>query len=389
MNVQCDPYVKNREDFERNEIRNVFVVMRYSSESPALLEIEEAIKKTLKRYGLTAVLARDVAFNQELWSNIRYCMDHSRYGIVIFERLVQPDYNPNVTLELGYMLALRRPTLILKERSLPTLHSNIMGHLYTPFDSHKVSETVSVAVETWLRQLGHTPCPLARTISGTSHLESNKERTSLILEALSQAEHTIRQAASLSSLAISEEELTEENDDGTFQKLLLGERDRIMYLLSQGSTIRIIICPEAQIERVELGLVDGKYVHQNILPRYDQLIKVIKHNINNANLQIISTLRLPHDNLIIIDDKVVFIGRKRRGDRGFPYTTQIFDPAVINDEMSEFDAIFHDNVGPLLGSNVITESHYGSEELKLVLLERLKKSKARIRQILGRKKQKR
>ena len=381
MTGHCDPYDKNRSDFEQNENSNVFIIMRYANESP-LLEVENAIKKTLARYGLNAVLARDVAFDEELWSNVRFCMEHSRYAIVVFERLIQPDHNPNITLELGYMLALGRPSLILKEKSLPTLHSDIIGRLYTPFDSHKAIETVSFAVEKWLEKLGHTPSPSAQTISGKNHLASNKERTIRILEALSEAESTIRQAASMSSFAISDDELHEKDDDGTYQELLLRERHKIMHFLSQGRIVKIIICPEAQIERVELGLVSEEYVQRNIIPRYNQLIKVINDNLHNEKLQIISTLRLPHDNLLIIDDKIIFIGRKRRRDRGFPYTTQIFDRTVIKDEISEFDAVFHDNVGPLLNTTEVSESDYGSPELKEAIIKKLKKCRARIQNVV-------
>lgn len=203
-----------------------------------------------------------------------------------------------------------------------------------------------------------------------------------IVEALSETKNTVRQAASLSSLAISDDELHEDDNDGRYQELLLRERYRFLHLLTQECVVRVIICPDAQIERIELGLVDDVYIRRNILPRYDQLISVIRENMHNQNLHVICTLRLPHDNLVIIDDKVVFIGRKRRRDRGFPYTTQLFDPTVIKDEIGEFDAVFHDNVGPLLGLDRIDDSNYGSAELKEILLKKLNKSKSRIQHLL-------
>src|SRR6185503_8693470 len=97
-----DPFASNQAAFEKDENRNVFVMMRYSSETP-FAEIEEVIKETLQRYGLRAVLARDVAFHQELWNNVRFCMNHCRYAIVVFDRIQEPEFNPNVALELGYM----------------------------------------------------------------------------------------------------------------------------------------------------------------------------------------------------------------------------------------------------------------------------------------------
>src|SRR3712207_4509606 len=109
-----DEFAVNQERFEKDKDENVFVIMRYSPESP-FKEIEETIRNTLHQYGLKAVLAKDVAFHQELWENVQFCMRHSRYAVVVFERIQQPDFNPNVLLELGYMLALHKRCLILKE----------------------------------------------------------------------------------------------------------------------------------------------------------------------------------------------------------------------------------------------------------------------------------
>ncbi|MBW2737795.1 MAG: hypothetical protein JRE64_02875 [Deltaproteobacteria bacterium] len=381
MTEEYHPYKKNRMAFERDENKNVFVIMRYAPESP-LDEIENAIKNTLRRFGLNAILAREKIFDDELWSNVRFCMDHSRYAIVVFERLIQPDFNPNIILELGYMMAIRRPCLILKEKSLPTLNTDIIGRLYTPFDSHKALETVSSAIEGWLQKLGHTSVHSAQIITGDDYLQASKERTRYILESLSEAEHTLRQGASLSSFAICDNEIHEHDDNGTYQELLLLERHRFLHLLGQGCIVKIIICPVLQAERLKSELISNVYMESIILPRYDQLMKVIKDNLNNVNFQITCSFRLPHDNLIIVDQKVVFIGRKRHRNRGFPCTTQVFDPTIIKDEIAEFDAIFEDNTASLLGASAIGESDYGSPKMKKEVMQILKKSKSQIKQLL-------
>lgn len=56
-------------------------------------------------------------------------------GVAVFEQLVEPDFNPNVSLEVGYMLAQKKKLLLLKERSLPRLSSDLVGHLYKEFDA--------------------------------------------------------------------------------------------------------------------------------------------------------------------------------------------------------------------------------------------------------------
>src|ERR1043165_8609615 len=170
-----DPLAHMRSTFEKDMDRNVFVIMRYAPTSP-FVKIENTIKETLQRFGLKAVLARDVILHQQIWNHIRFCMEHSRYAIVVFENILQPDFNPNITLELGYMLALKRPCLILKDDSMDKLHTDIIGHLYTPFNVHKVKETVGGAIEKWLMRLGPNSVKPAETISADKPVEANKKR---------------------------------------------------------------------------------------------------------------------------------------------------------------------------------------------------------------------
>lgn len=380
---RIDPLRLNRDEFEKEENRNVFIIMRYAHRT-VLDQIESTIKETLLRYGLKAILAKDVVFDPELWNNIKFCMEHSRYGIVVFDRVKQPDFSPNVTLELGYMLALRRPSLILKEHSIATLNTDIIGHLYTAFDPYDVRDSVSVAIENWLTKLGHSKFRSANIITADNPLEANKARTKSIIHYLEEVtddgnKHIIRQAASMSSIAISDKEAHRDENDGEYHQLLLRERDLMSRHIEADSTLRLIISPEAQIERVELGLVSLDYISTNIIPRYDRLIKFITRNLNNSNLQVTFTLRLPHDNLTIIDEQITFIGRKRRRESGFPYTTQIFDPAVVEEEIEEFDNIFTDNVGVLLNTDNAEENLFGSQDLKMKVIEKLNSCKAKLK----------
>ena len=373
----------NRIKCEREEHRNVFVIMRYAKEQP-LSAVEKTIKETLSPYGLNAILARDHSFDEELWGNVKFCMDHSWYAIAVFESLIQPEHNPNVALELGYMFAQRKQCLILKERSLPTLPADIIGRLYTPFDLHKPEETISSAIKDWLRKLGHSPCPGEHHITGDTPIEANKERTRLILEGLHGKRRILRQAAALSSLAISDNETQDDDLDGSYHAQLLVERHRIAHLLHEGCKVRVLISPDALVERVELKLVTRSYVEHNILPRFQQLMDFIALNIEETKLQVAYTLRLPHDNLLVMDEDVAFIGRKRRKERGFPHTVRINDATIVQDEIEEFDYAFSDNVAALLHLDLITDEHYGSVALKYTVLEKLRRTKRYIKALIAR-----
>lgn len=137
--------------------RNVFVMMRFI-DSPQMNGIYESIKLTCSKYGFHAVRADDRDYTGELWSNIEVYMTCCRYGVAIFEDIEKRDFNPNVSLELGYMLGRRKRSLILKERRLPNLPADVVHRLYKPFDMFAISETISREVGRWIEvDLGFFP----------------------------------------------------------------------------------------------------------------------------------------------------------------------------------------------------------------------------------------
>jgi hypothetical protein len=129
--------------------RNVFVMMRFH-DSKQLDEAHLAIKETLAERGLHAVRADDRDYTGELWSNIEVYLTCSRYGIAIFEDIDRRDFNPNVALELGYMMGRRKRCLILKEQRLPELPSDVIHRLYKPFDMFNVKSSVTREVARWI-----------------------------------------------------------------------------------------------------------------------------------------------------------------------------------------------------------------------------------------------
>ena len=73
-----------------------------------------------------------------------------QYGVAIFEDIDQREFNPNISLELGYMLGRQKRCLLLKEQRLPRLPSDIVGHLYRPWDAFRAETTVAAQVDQWL-----------------------------------------------------------------------------------------------------------------------------------------------------------------------------------------------------------------------------------------------
>lgn len=98
----------------------------------------------------------------DLWANVRVYMHACAYGVVIFEEIEQRSFNPSVALELGYMYALRRNVLLLKDGRMPQLPTDVIGKIYRSFDSYRIAETVGGQMRQWLEndmRLGRVPSP--------------------------------------------------------------------------------------------------------------------------------------------------------------------------------------------------------------------------------------
>jgi hypothetical protein len=165
---------------------NVFIMMRYGT-SDYFGAIERTIKNTLSRYRLFGHLARDQALAPALWDNIRIHMDSSRFGIAVFEDIDERYFNPNVSLELGYMLARRCECLLLKECRMNALHTDLCGRLYHEFDALDAAGTVPACIEGWLDDLGitRTTSPLisilAHFLETPTDLHSTFRRQALLM----------------------------------------------------------------------------------------------------------------------------------------------------------------------------------------------------------------
>lgn len=147
LEPQLRQFLAHHPDFDRN----VFVMMRFT-DTAQMKEIYSAIRDTLAGRGMHAVRADDRDYTGELWSNIEVYLTCCKYGIAVFEALENPDreFNPNVSLELGYMLGRRKRTLLLKEKRLPDLPADVVHRLYKPFDMFDISNSIAREVGRWV-----------------------------------------------------------------------------------------------------------------------------------------------------------------------------------------------------------------------------------------------
>jgi protein-tyrosine-phosphatase len=136
--------------------RNVFVMMRFE-ETSQHEEILTAVRGSLDYYGFDAFRADDMWYFDNLWGNVRVYMEGCQYGIAVFDQIYERDFNPNVSLELGYMMGQGKECLVLKEEKIPTLPSDLSGRLYRVFDSYDIERTIREQISQWMRDLHIVP----------------------------------------------------------------------------------------------------------------------------------------------------------------------------------------------------------------------------------------
>ena len=132
-----------------NPERNVFIMMRFI-ETEQFREIHTTIVDTLAERGFNGLRADDREYHSDLWANVEVYLTGCHYGITVFDDMEQRDHSPNVALELGYMKAKRRRCLILRERTLPELPTDVIGRLYKSFDKFQIAKTVRSEVTRWI-----------------------------------------------------------------------------------------------------------------------------------------------------------------------------------------------------------------------------------------------
>jgi hypothetical protein len=80
--------------------RVAFVMMQFGSTS-AHSRILAGIVSALEPHGMTALRADDKQYHDDLYFNILTYVYGVRFGIAVFERIEQDNFNPNVSLEVG------------------------------------------------------------------------------------------------------------------------------------------------------------------------------------------------------------------------------------------------------------------------------------------------
>jgi nucleoside 2-deoxyribosyltransferase len=150
---ELGPYIaKFRADHPPGK-KTAFVMMSFAV-TDAHKAVNEAVRIVLARHAIEALRADSKEYSDDTFANIRTYMHCCDFGIAIFERILQDDFNPNVSLETGYMLGLAKPVCLLKDGTLKSLPSDLVGKLYKKYDPQKIAATVEPELLKWLKDHG-------------------------------------------------------------------------------------------------------------------------------------------------------------------------------------------------------------------------------------------
>ncbi|MEI6335287.1 MAG: hypothetical protein WCS87_12055 [Methylococcaceae bacterium] len=131
-----------------NPDKNVFVIMRFQNETP-FPEILGAIEKSCIDHGLNPVRADQKSYTDDIWDNVLTYMYGCNFAIAVFDQINYREFNPNVALEVGFMLSQTKRILLLKDQAIPALPTDIVGKIYRPFNAHEILKTIPPQLEKW------------------------------------------------------------------------------------------------------------------------------------------------------------------------------------------------------------------------------------------------
>lgn len=143
------PLRRFKRDFP-SEVKGAFLMMKFE-DTPIQLRLIETIKQCFDEHGITLLRADSKWYADDLLTNIRTYMHGCDFGVAIFDRVKTEYFNPNVSLEIGYMMAMGKNVLLLKDSTLNSLQTDLVGKLYHEYDFQFPETTLPVVLNKWIK----------------------------------------------------------------------------------------------------------------------------------------------------------------------------------------------------------------------------------------------
>lgn len=136
--------------------RSVFVMTKFPEGDgeldQKLKSIIELVCEGLRERGLTPRLATGARFHEWLWDEVEIHLLGCATGIAIVEDRYRPELNPNVAMEWGWMRAMGKRVLFLREGSFAHGRADLGGLRAWTFDWDAPRQGVRTALTEWFGQ---------------------------------------------------------------------------------------------------------------------------------------------------------------------------------------------------------------------------------------------
>jgi len=132
--------------------KTAFIMTSFSGNHTTIIE---KIKETLINKGIDGFIATDKEYEEDLFANIQVYMHCCDFGIGIFTKIDNiATFNPNLSLEVGYMMGLGKKVCYLKEKKCDKLDTDLLSKLYKEFDAFNINKTLPDVLIKWLEDKG-------------------------------------------------------------------------------------------------------------------------------------------------------------------------------------------------------------------------------------------
>lgn len=144
--------------------QNVMLITRFpKGPEDHFIELIYRLREAVANHGLVLQVASDGNLEDTLWANVVTYMWACQYAIVLLDS-ADGMLNSNVLIEIGGMLMTGRRCVILRDKTVPEMPTDLVGHIYRPTDLADHAATVN-EVHQWIRDdLGLGECDACPSI---------------------------------------------------------------------------------------------------------------------------------------------------------------------------------------------------------------------------------
>ncbi len=147
--------LKNQKQKKKEEFKNSKTAFIISSFSDIHQEFINIIKDVLDNKGIKGITVDEQIYQDFILNEIETCCHAFDFGISIFSHIDNrgcEHFNANVSFEAGYMKALNKDILFLKEKGVRDLQSDLKGLPWFSFDKDKAYSSIKDAINSFLKQ---------------------------------------------------------------------------------------------------------------------------------------------------------------------------------------------------------------------------------------------